>query len=184
MKKWIANKIFIIALIAIAIIGLSKLIDKWRRDERTATNPVLTQTEKSKVIIDSRSKKVTIVKRKGDKQVTKEVIGARKISVTLGKDGKLNVYARNKGFVFEPGVALGIDEKDSLLGLDAQFFYWNRLGLLSGMSAPPRDGLRIEDLRVHAGVCYVLDQLKMPNTSLFMGYNTKRRITLGARVSF
>ena len=184
MKKWITNKIFIILLIAVAIIGLGRLIDKWRRDERIATNPILTQTEKSKVIIDTSKNKVTIIRRDGEKQVIRDISGSRKVSVTLTKDGELKVYAPTKGFIFEPGILFGMDSKNSLLGLDAQFFYWRRVGLLAGLSAPPRRGLLLQDIRAHIAFGYNMADLRMPNTNVFVGYNSKQSILVGLRVRF
>ena len=184
MKKFIANKIFILILIAVAIIGLGRLTERWRHNERIATSPVLTQAEKSKVIIDASKNKVTIVRRDGDKQVITEVSGSRKVSVTVTKDGELKVYAPTKGFIFEPGILFAQDEGGTMLGLDAQVFYWRKTGLLAGLSAPPRRGLLLQDIRAHVALGYNLADVKMANTNVFVGYNTKKSIMVGLRVRF
>ena len=182
MKKWIANKIFIIVLIAIAIIGIGKLANKWKQSKQIATTPILTDAEKSKVIV--KPGRTEIITRDGDKQVIETKPGTRDTVVTVGKDGKVKVYAPTIGFIFEPGISFGIDEKDSLLGLDSQFFYWRKLNLLGGFAAPPYHGMKHKDIRAYAGISYSLMDIKLPNSSFFIAYNTKKAIMVGARVRF
>ena len=180
MKKWIANKVFWIVLIILAFIGLNYFASKQADRKKVAIAPVLTETEKAKFIIDTRKRKITIVRRKGDKQVIETITGIRDASMTVTKDGEVKTYAPTKGFVFEPGLSIGMDNQDVLLGLDAQFFYWRRLGLIGGVSAPPHSGLRIKDLRAHIALGYDL----ISNTSVYIGYNIKGSIQAGCRLRF
>ncbi len=177
------NKIFIAALIAIAIFGLAKLKNYWDMRRAIVISPVLTETEKSKDVVDTRARTVTRIVRDGDKQKQKVIRGVRDIAYTVNKDGTVTSTILNKGFGFEPGVMLGTDSRDSLIGLDTQFFYWSEFGLTSGLSSSITEP-SFRNLRLHLAVSYNLGRLKLHNTSTFIGYDTKREIIIGARINF
>lgn len=184
MKKFLLNKLFTIILIAVAIIGVGKLIQKWSDRKNLETAPVLTDSENSKLIIDTSRKKVTSVTRDGDKQVIDVKDGVRDVVITVNKDGTISTYAPTKGFIFEPGISLGMDKHDTLLGVDIQWFYWRKLGLSSGIMAPPYSGLQLQDIRGYAAINYNLVNLKLPNTNFYVGYNTKSSVSTGVSIKF
>ena len=177
------NKLIVIALIALAIIGLGKLKQYWDSRKDVITAPVLTEAEKSKVIIDTSKKRVTIVKRDGDKQVRRTIKGVRHIATTENIDGTISHKFINRGFLFEPGLILGTDSNDGLIGIDTQWFYWSDWGLTSGLSVP-YDTIRFNKLRVHVAFSYNLNIVKMNNTYLYAGIDTAKQIVFGTRISF
>lgn len=174
------NKIYVIILIAIAFIGLSKLKTYWDFRQSVVISPVLTQAEKSKEVIDLDARTITIIERDGDRQVRRTRRGVRHIATTLNKDGTIDRIIINRGFAFEPGLLLGTDSQGALVGVDTQWFYWSDFGLISGLSALTT----FKNPRLHLAVSYNLSSIKLNNTSLFVGVNTNKSLMFGTRLSF
>lgn len=177
------NRILLIALIAIAIVGLVKLKHYWDLRNSVAISPVLTEAEQSKEVVDTKAKTVTIIERDGDKQIAVVKRGVRHIVTTVKKDGTVSKLYINKGFTFEPGLTLATDSKDGLVGIDTQWFYWANFGVTTGLSIPA-SRLSINETRVCLAISYNLSSMKLNNTSLFMGVDTKKQVVIGTRISF
>ncbi len=177
------NKIYTIILIALAIISLSKLKTYWDNRKDVITSPILTEAENSKDIIDVKNKTVTIVTRDGAVQKKKVIRGVRHIAYTEKLDGTIERKIINRGFTFEPGLFIGSDSKDALIGLDTQLFYWSEFGLVSGVGIPI-GGMKFNKLRLHMGASYSLARFKLGNTSLYAGADTSKSIVFGLRVAF
>ncbi len=177
------NKILITVLVVLATIGLVKLKTYWDLRKAVIIAPVLTETEKSKDVIDVRARTVTRVTRDGDNQVSTVIRGVRDVAITELKDGTIKTVTINKGFTFEPGLTLGTDSEDSLIGLDAQFFYWSEFGLVKGLMVPTSN-ISLKKIRFYLAISYDLGRIKLHNTSAILGIDTKKRILLGARIRF
>jgi len=88
------------------------------------------------------------------------------------------ITVTNKGLTRQFGGSVLFADK-LRVGVDCEFFYWNRVGVLAGLgfSSNPL-------LAGYLGVSYQLDQIKLNNTSVWAGYTSTRNIAVGLRVSF
>ncbi|MCK5020276.1 MAG: hypothetical protein KAS32_24770, partial [Candidatus Peribacteraceae bacterium] len=68
--------------------------------------------------------------------------------------------------------------------LDFQWFYWQRFGVNCGLMIPHRHGTDLSNLRVHIAGSYVLPFKHVTNTSIFIGYNTRKSWVTGVRLKF
>jgi hypothetical protein len=99
----------------------------------TTVKEELKPNEKEKTIIDQKRKTVTKLVRKKDGTVEKSTVeGVRKVDVTISNDDKLTITARNRGFLFDPGVSVFYSKDKINLGLDIQWAYWRRYGFSGG----------------------------------------------------
>lgn len=156
---------------------------KYRmRHEDVIAAPVLKEDEKEKIIIDTGKKKVTRVRRDGTKQETDIKDGARKVVITDPKDGgDLKLEVMNKGFCFEPGLALYYS--DTLrLGVDAQIAYYKNFGVLLGAGVSMGDEPRT--VRAHIGLSHALPLNFTDNTSVFVGIDNSKNVAGGIRIKF
>jgi len=88
------------------------------------------------------------------------------------------ITVTNKGFTRQFGGSVLFADK-LRIGIDCEGFYWNRFGVLGGL------GLASNPIVVgYVGISYQLDQLKLNNTSLWLGMTTKKDIAVGLRVAF
>lgn len=113
---------------------------------------------------------------------TKVYSNLRRAQVTEKVDGTLDIEVPNKGWVLEPG--LTIASADGLrFGLDTQFAYWKRWGLLAGFTIPT-EGRTINRLRLHTGISYSPTNKWFPNTSIYGGIDTNASPIVGVRTRF
>ena len=160
-------------------------------EKEIITAPVLKENEKQKIIVDTNKREVRVVKRvpigkgkdgkEGSTEVVKVTEGARKIVVTERTDGTIEVVALNKGFCFEPGLALYYSDKVRM-GLDVQVAYWKRWGVLLGAGVNVGDEPRT--VRLHVGVNYALPLNFIDNTTVFLGVDHKKDAVVGLRLRF
>lgn len=155
------------------------------------TAPVLKENEAQKIIVDTNKREVRVVKRgpmgkgKGTKEGNTEVVkvteGARTVVITELNDGTIQVVALNKGFCFEPGLALYYSEQ-ARLGVDVQFAYWKQWGVLLG--AGVNTGDRHRTVRAYVAVNHAVPLNFLDNTTVFIGVDTKKDAVLGLRIRF
>ena len=158
-----------------------------RRKIRQITDKNLTKDEQTAIIVDPTTGSVTTIRRnrkdkKGTTQVERPIDGSRDIRIGVSPEGRVKFIARTKGYIFEPGVGIGFDG-DAQLSLDAQFYFFRRWGALGGVSIPMSD-FRVNKLSLFVGGCYALPFRYTHNTSVYVGYNTRKEIQFGARVRF
>lgn len=177
------------AVLIVVYIG-SEYVQRKNLEQQIITAPILKETENQKIIVDTNKKKVTVVKRgpigkgkdgKSGTEVTKVTEGARKVVITEDRDGTIRVVALNKGFCFEPGLALYYSDS-ARLGLDVQLAYYKRWGVLLG--AGVNMGEEPRTIRAHVAVNYALPLSFMDNTSMFLGMDHKKEVVAGARLRF
>lgn len=179
----------ILAAVALAGFIFTKCHKKAVQTEQALTAPVLKDNEKEKIIVDTKRKTISVVRRVGTAknpsavvpQVVTKTEGVRKVVVTEETDGTIVVTPITHGFVFEPGIALYYSDR-ARLGLDVQFAYWHEYGLLLGagvnMGAEPRT------IRAHIALSRTLPLNLLSNTSVFIGVDNKKDVTAGLRIAF
>ena len=155
--------------IAVGLLFYSILQQRLERQEKLNTS--LKPNESRKLV--KKGNKLTLTRRDKDGREIKKVIkGTRDFSVTEDDKGRVEIYAPNKGWVFEPGLALGISD-EVRYGADLQFFYWNNFGIAVNL-------LTNSDFSIRTGIVGLYDIYS--NTSLFVGVDNKKDITFGIRV--
>lgn len=98
-------------------------------------------------------------------------------SVTIKKDGRVDLRVKKVGFLFEPGI--GVMASDKLrLTLDSRWGFLGRFGCVTGLAVGPYKPGVIG----YIGISYGLDQLRLSNTSLVVTYTTQRQLGVGIRV--
>jgi hypothetical protein len=167
----------------VTVLGLVLLI-LWHfhKPKYTPDELSLNPNEVAKVIVDTRQKRIAEVRRiKGIPTVVNEHTGIRKAEITVTKEGKVNVKSPIIGFTFEPGLVVGV-ANSFRVGLDAQFAYWNQFGIFSGITVAPEFGKY--QVGAHLAVGMNLPFSLTPNTSVFVGYDTRARLIAGLRTAF
>ena len=103
---------------------------------------------------------------------------AGRASVTVRTDGTVSVDIKNKGLTFEPGLGVMLSDR-AYFTVDAQVLYWNRFsaGVGLGITNGPRATGFISG-------AYRLDQLKLPNTSVYVAVTHDKKVGAGIRVRF
>ncbi len=113
-----------------------------------------------------------------DEVKTAYVPDAGKTAVTVKTDGTVSVDIKNKGVTFEPGFGVLFGER-TYFAVDAQLLYWNRCSAGIGLGAAPHS-----KLVGFVNGAYRLDQLKMPNTSLYVAFTNEKQVSVGIRWRF
>lgn len=157
------------------------------RKVKQITDTNLTKDEQVAIIVNPNTGAVTTVRRnrknkKETTQVETPIDGSRDIRIGVSPEGRVKLFARTKGFIFEPGVGIGFDG-DALISLDTQFYFYHRWGVLGGVSIPMSQ-MRANKLRLFVGANYQLPFKAFRNTSAYVGYNTNKDIQVGLRVRF
>ncbi len=180
--KW--NIAFI--LIAFAIAGLLGHCQK-KQEQLVAqkTAPILTEKENEKIVFDSSHGAISVTRitrkagHKGneanqDSQTISNLGEARRATVTVEKDGTIQVWTQTKGFCFSPGVGLVLSERPRL-SFDAEFAFFRRYGLNAGFTVS-----RLGRPRLFVGGSYNV----YSNSSLLVGIDSRKDIVVGLRVAF
>jgi len=105
--------------------------------------------------------------------------GVKGASLVKFKNDSIKVDVDNKGFSIEPGLVLGA--ADSMrMGLDIEFIYWRRYGLLAGITVPVHRRT-FNELQGHVGVSYDLPNRYFSHTSLWGGMSFDKIPMFGFR---
>lgn len=166
----------LLGLVVIMLVFM-KACDKKKLDE--IMNPDLTKDEKSAVIVDGAGN-VTKIDRDGNKTVTDTTHGVRDVRVSIGKDNKLKVTLRSKGFIFEPGIGV-VETSSPRVVLDVQYYFFHQWGVNGGLSFSSGHN---DKLRLYLGGSYTLPWKMFSNTSVLVTYDTKKEIGAGIRIKF
>lgn len=98
------------------------------------------------------------------------------------EDGHIKTKFKNKGFGLEPGFVMTAG--DGLrLGIDVEYAYWRRWGLLGGVTFPVQNR-SIDRVRGHLGLGYDLPSRWLSHTSIYGGVDTNKTPTMGIRTKF
>jgi hypothetical protein len=123
---------------------------------------------------------IIIIQKKGEEP--KQYVGVKKAKITKFEDGEIDLRVKNKGLGLEPGFT--VTAGDGLrLGLDVEYAYWKRWGLLAGFTSPVR-GRSLDRVRGHLGLSYDLPNRWFSSTSVWGGMDTARDPRLGFRTKF
>jgi hypothetical protein len=115
-------------------------------------------------------------------QSPKLITGVVRVRASKFDDGTYRVKYKNKGIGIEPGLTAYAG--DGLrIGVDAEFVYWKRWGLLGGGTVPI-EGRSFNRLRGHLGLSYDLPSRWFTNTSLWGGMDSSRSPVGGVRLRF
>lgn len=105
--------------------------------------------------------------------------GVKRFRGSQFEDGHIETKFKNKGFGLEPGIVATAG--DGLrLGLDLEWVYWRRWGIVTGATMPVRQR-SLDNLRGHVGVSYDLPSRWLSNTSIYGGVDSDRTPTMGLR---
>ena len=161
----------------LGLVGLLHHLRTQQNRDKEATSPTLKVNEKEKVIINNQTHTVTVVTPTG----TKVTEGSRHTVVTITKDNEIQVYSPQSGFIFEPGITQ-FHSDYFRVGVDVQWYYFRRWGLLTGGGIDVNHTSRTFDF--YQAVGYTLPFETFSNTTLFVGYSMNRQVVPGVRLKF
>lgn len=162
------------AFVSVALLVLVVLVVrgcKAPQPPAKATEP-LQPNEIARVVVEPR--RVAVTTKEGTK--TQYVPAHGSVVASVDKTGAVSVAVKNKGFSHNVGI--GGAYADRFRGvLDVEVLYWDRFGVCVGLG--------IADSPVvspYLAAAYRLEQLKLDNTSLFVGMTAKKDFIIGLRV--
>lgn len=188
------KQILCAAIIAVVCILILKRCDKEKINE--ITKKQLTNSEQEAIVIDPTTGTITTIK-EGNKRSSSNLHGrlgvperipstsvestrgAREIRISLDKNGELKVDARTKGFINEIGFSIG-EAESFRLGIDTQFYFYRAWGLLGGVSMPLEK--KFNKLSLYVGINYLLPWKYTDNTSVYLGYDSRKNVNFGLRI--
>lgn len=140
---------------------------------------VLQEDQVARADLDCRDNSLTLQK---EGEIPKRIVGIKTGTFIQNKDGSYEADYKNKGFGLEPGFVMTAG--DGLrLGLDVEYAYWKRWGLLGGVTVPAYDR-SLDKLRGHLGLGYDLPSKWLSHTSVYGGIDTNKTPTMGIRTKF
>lgn len=167
------------------VIGiLFNYISKKRQELDSQLSSVLQPHEKEKVIITHSGKNIVVSKKRIDGSIDTKIIsvGSRETVITEEDNGDIRVFSPSHGFVFEPGFTVFFSDK-LRMGIDVQWYYWNRWGLCSGGGVNIGGEPRTLDVYPIA-ICYTVPFQAFINTSFYVGYSLRNQVCIGGRLKF
>jgi len=181
--KGLKETVFQTALIALAIVGTLHFIgnksDSSRAREIDAKSPLI-EDQVRRLIIDFLRNQLILQEKGKD---TKVYTGVRKAVFTEIKDGSIEMDVPTRGWTFEPGLTLGASES-LRLGVDVQWAYWRRWGMVTGFSVPAGRQRTLGKFKGHLGLSYNFYNKYFPGTSVWGGMDTSADPALGVRTRF
>jgi|WetSurMetagenome_2_1015567.scaffolds.fasta_scaffold179201_3 hypothetical protein len=176
----------IIGILLIAL-GIVFLIYKCNRDPKPSQNVTLDTKDQAKVFVEKN--KITVVKRNvdGSTSTTTKFV-PKNGTITVGKDGSVDVNIRQFGWSADPGIGAIISSEGLSLSLDLQVMYWKRMGLNVGSGFRSTSSKNANDFvkdafRPFVGVSYRLPWNIVSNTSVLTGYEPlQKQLCFGIRV--
>ena len=155
--------------VMLAVVGLSFC----RKPPEIA--PTLEPDQKVKVVTTKRH--VTVLTRSGEKVIMKQkyVPPEGKSEVIVTKTGEVKVHVQTKGLSATPGAGVGVFDSYALPVLDCKWAYLGRFGATAGVGIG-----RSPFVHPYGAVSYDVYN----NSSVFVGYSSRKEIVLGLRISF
>lgn len=124
--------------------------------------------------------KIIIIQKAGEPP--KQYVGVKRAKLTKFDDGEVELNVKDKGFGLEPGFVMAAGN-GLRLGLDIEYAYWKRWGLLVGATYPT-GGKDLSELRGHIGLSYDIPNRWFSHTSLWGGIDTYKAPVIGVRTKF
>ena len=184
LAKFLRDLVITNSKLLIILLGILWFVDN-RIDTSILTNYLdssrseFKSGEVSKVEVDCRDN-TAITQKKGEEP--KLYTGVKYFRGSKFEDGRIKTKFKNKGFGLEPGIV--VTAGDGLrLGVDLEYAYWKRWGLLAGATAPVR-GRSFDRVRGHLGLGYDLPSRWFSSTSFYGGIDSDKTPTMGFRTKF
>jgi len=175
MKKMKSSLLLGVLICLFTFIIYPFIKDYRNLKQRQQTSPVLTETEKEKIII--KKGKVTHVTKEGIKINP----NSRETVVTINNDGTVDTYSPTWNFINELGVAALYSRNKLCVGLDSQVFYYKTWGAVAGVAISIN---RSKLLRFYIAGSKQLPFKQFNNTSIFIGVDHDTKIISGLRIEF
>jgi hypothetical protein len=180
------NKMKII-LLGILAVAIALVLLRCNRDPKPTPGIKLEEKDQAKVFVEKN--KITVVKRNvdGSTSTTTKFV-PKNGTVTVGKDGSVDINVRQFGWSADPGVGAIVSSEGLSLSLDLQVIYWKRMGLNVGSgfrstSSKDANDFIKEAFRPFVGVSYRLPWNIVSNTSVLTGYEPlQKQLCFGIRV--
>lgn len=152
-------------------------LGKVATDEKTRLKIEEGEVANAVIYMDDR---IIVIQKAGEKP--KQYTGVKRAKITKFDDGEIEVNVKNKGLGLEPGFTVAVG--DGLrLGLDVEYAYWKRWGLLGGVTVPVTRR-SLNEVRGHLGVSYDIPNRWLSSTSVWGGLDTSKTPLLGLRTKF
>jgi len=172
----LANAKVVLVLLALLWFWDNKVDSSFLKNYLSSSRSEFQAGEVSKVRVDCRDNTL-IEHTKG--QPPKITSGVKYVDGSLFEDGHVEIKAKNKGLGLEPGIVATAG--DGLrLGLDIEWIYWRRWGIVTGVTYPVR-ARSLNRLRGHTGLSYDLPSKWLSNTSIYAGIDSLKTPTIGFR---
>ena len=173
------NTKVVLILLALFWFWENKVDKSYLKSFLSKSSNVLQEDQVARADMDCRDNSLII--QKEGKEPRREV-GVKKATFIQNKDGSYEADFTDKGFSLEPGFVLTAG--DGLrLGVDLEYAYWKRWGLLTGVTVPVR-GRSLNSVRGHLGVGYDLPSRWLSNSSIYGGVDTNKTPVIGVRAKF
>ena len=99
-------------------------------------------------------------------------------SVSISDNNQPVINVKSKGICAKPGMGISVSDHLYITG-DLKVAYWNRFGLHGAL------GVSLHREIMGAGLLsYQLDQIKLSNTAIYIGYTSRSDMAFGFRVRF
>lgn len=203
------NKALTITILSAILIGSLVLLRSCDKKKKEGiTDEKLTKNEQTAIIIEPYSGKITKITRvpgngnaiqpsvlRGGKSITspestetiERIDGSRDTRISIDKDGKVSITTRTFGFINDFGVGVYKTPSDTRIFVDDQIFFYKRHGFNLGVGRSIADvgnQTEMQKYQLHAAYSYRLLYVKLSNTFIVVGMDTKKEILLGLRVNF
>ena len=178
----IAKNLWIVILLFAANYAIDHKINlgflnKVTTDDKSKLNTDEGEVAKANVYMD---RNIVVIQKKDEK--AKIYVGVKEAHLTKFDDDEIRVDIKDKGFGLEPGFAM-VAGDGLRLGLDLEYAYWKRWGLIGGFSVPPARRT-ISGVRGHLGLSYDIPNKWLSHSSIFAGIDTSKTPVVGMRTKF
>jgi len=173
------NSKWLLVLLGVLWFWDNRIDDSWVKEYLQSGRSEFKEGEVAKLRIDCRDN-TGLIHRKG--HPPERITGLKVFDGSQFEDGTIKTHFKNKGIGLEPGIT--VTSGDGLrLGLDVEYAYWKRFGLLGGATLPVRTR-SLSNLRGHLGLSYDLPSKWFSHSSLWAGLDTNKTPLMGWRTKF
>jgi hypothetical protein len=166
------TRLFISGLVAAALLVLVLVIRGCINDRKPPESfkePLATSTT-AQVVINDRHVAVRTHKETKATYVPDD----GEATIRVFEHGDIDLRVTSSGFTMRPVIG-GMISTKLRLAAGAQLFYWNRFEVYGGLGVGFVNS-KVSDCVAFGAIGYRLDQLKLRNTSLCIGYNSAQEL--------